>query len=110
MILTVYGRFFKIYLYTAIAPIPLSTFAGQPTQSVGISFLKSYSAVCLEGAIIMLACVIFSKYTSSPPVIDASSGAIYQVWSYLGELIFNMLVLVGIVKMADKTVHEMMGI
>src|SRR5699024_8137010 len=33
MILTVYGRFFKLYLYTAIAPIPLSTFAGEPTQS-----------------------------------------------------------------------------
>mgnify|MGYP003307432171 CR=1 FL=1 len=41
MILSVYGRFFKIYMYTAIAPIPLSTFAGEPTQSVGKSFLKS---------------------------------------------------------------------
>ena len=40
MILTVYGRFFKMYLYTAIAPIPLSTFAGEPTQSVGRSFIK----------------------------------------------------------------------
>lgn len=31
IILTVYGRFFKLYMYTAIAPIPLSTFAGRPT-------------------------------------------------------------------------------
>ena len=42
MIMTVYGRFFKLYLYTALAPVPLSTFAGEPTQSVGKSFLKSY--------------------------------------------------------------------
>ena len=28
MILTVYGRMFKLYMYTAIAPIPLATFAG----------------------------------------------------------------------------------
>ena len=35
MILTVYGRFFKLYMYTALAPIPLSTFAGEPTQNVG---------------------------------------------------------------------------
>ena len=110
MILTVYGRFFKLFLYTAVAPIPLSTFAGEPTQAVGRSFLKSYCAVCMEGAIIILACIIFSKYASSPPVIDASAQAVNQVWSYMGELIFNMLVLVGIVKMADKTVHEMMGI
>jgi len=32
MIMTVYGRFFKLYLYTALAPIPLATFAGEPTQ------------------------------------------------------------------------------
>ncbi len=55
MILSVYGRFFKLYMYTAIAPVPLSTFAGEPTQNVGKSFLKSYAGVCLEGAIIVLA-------------------------------------------------------
>lgn len=110
MILTVYGRFFKLYLYTAIAPIPLSTFAGEPTSHVGKSFLKSYAAVCLEGAIIVLSCIIFSLFTSSPPVIDTSAAAVTQVWKYIGELIFNMLVLVGTVKMSDRVVREMMGL
>ena len=32
--------FFKLYLYTAIAPVPLATFAGEPTQHVGKSFIK----------------------------------------------------------------------
>ena len=110
MILTVYGRFFKIYLYTAIAPIPLATFAGQPTEQIGKSFLKSYAGVCLEGAIIMLACIIFSKFAATPPVVDADATVVSMVWSYIGELVFNMLVLVGTVKMADRLVHEMMGI
>lgn len=110
MILTVYGRFFKIYLYTAIAPIPLASFAGQPTEQIGKSFLKSYAAVCLEGAIIILACIIFSKFASSPPVIDPDATVVSMVWSYIGELVFNMLVLVGTVKMADRIVHEMMGL
>ncbi len=110
MIMTVYGRFFKLYLYTAIAPIPLSTFAGQPTQNVGVSFLKSYSAVCLEGAIIVLACIIFSLFAASPPVVDPNAAAVSMVWSYIGELVFNMLVLVGTVKMADRVVREMMGL
>ena len=110
MIMTVYGRFFKLYLYTAIAPIPLSTFAGEPTQNVGKSFLKSYTGVCLEGAIIILSCIIFSLFASSPPVVDANASAVTQVWKYLGELIFNMLVLVGTIKLSDKIVHEMMGI
>ena len=51
MILSVYGRFFKMYMYAALAPIPLSSFAGEPSQNVGKSFLKSYAAVCLEGAV-----------------------------------------------------------
>jgi len=110
MILTVYGRFFKLYLYTAIAPVPLSTFAGEPTQNVGKSFLKSYCAVCLEGAIIVLACIIFSLFASSPPVVDASAAAVTQVWKYIGELVFNMLVLVGTIKLSDRVVREMMGL
>ena len=110
IILTVYGRFFKIYMYTAIAPIPLSTFAGQPTQSVGISFLKSYAAVCLEGAIIVLACVIFSLFAASPPVVDTDAAPAAMVWKYIGELVFNMLVFVGTVKMSDRIVREIMGL
>jgi len=110
MIMTVYGRFFKLYLYTAIAPVPLSTFAGEPTQSVGKSFLKSYAAVCLEGVIIILSCIIFSLFASSPPVVDANAAAVTQVWSYIGEIVFNMLVLVGTIKMSDRVVREMMGL
>lgn len=110
MIMTVYGRFFKLYLYTAIAPIPLSTFAGEPTQNVGKSFLKSYCAVCLEGAIIVLSCIIFSLFASSPPVVDSSAATVTQVWKYIGELVFNMLVLVGTVKLSDRVVREMMGL
>lgn len=110
MIMTVYGRFFKIYLYTAIAPVPLSSFAGEPSSSVGKSFVKSYAAVCLEGAIIVLGCIIFSVFAASPPVVDESAAAVNQVWSYVGELIFNMIVLVGTVKMSDRVVKEMMGL
>lgn len=109
MIMSVYGRFFKIYMYTAIAPIPLSTAAGEPTQNIAKSFAKSYCVVCLEGAVIILACVIFSVFASSPPEVEIGVSAVTQVWKYLGELIFNMLVLVGTVKMSDHVVREMFG-
>ena len=110
MILTVYGRFFKLYLYVAISPIPLASFAGEPTQGIGVTFLKSFTGVCLEGAIIVLACIIFSLFASSPPVVDTSAAAVTQVWKYIGELIFNMLVLVGTIKISDRVVKEMMGL
>jgi len=110
MIMSVYGRFFKLYLYTALAPVPLSSFAGEPSQSVGKAFIKSYCAVCLEGAVIVLACVIFSLFAASPPAVDPSAAAVTQVWSYVGELCFNLLVLVGTVKMADRVVREALGL
>ncbi len=111
MILTVYSRFFKLYMATAIAPLPLASFAGQPSSSVGVAFLKSYAAICLEGCVIVLACVIFSGFAASPPALaDASNAAATIVWSYVGELIFNMLVLVGAVKMSDRLIRELMGI
>ena len=108
MIFTVYGRFFKLYIYTAIAPVPMSTFAGEPTQGVGKAFIKSYCAVCLEGAVIVLACIIFSLFASAPPAVDPNAAAVTQVWTYVGELCFNMLVLVGTVKMSSMVIREMM--
>lgn len=110
MILTVYGRFFKIYMYTAISPIPLSAAAGESTQNICYSFLRSYAGVCMEGAIIVLACIIFSAFAGSPPVIDEGASAVSMVWSYIGEIIFNMLILVGTVKMSDCVVKDMMGL
>ena len=111
MILTVYGRMFKIYMYTAIAPIPISSFAGEPTQSIGKNFLRSYVGVCLEGAIIALACIIYSAYAASPPAVgDTGVSAVTIVWNYVGELVFNLLVLVGAIKASDRIVREMMGL
>lgn len=110
LILTVYGRFFKLYMYTAISPVPLSTWAGEGTQNISITFMKSYLGVCMEGAIIVLACIIFSSFAASPPSIDLTASAVSMVWSYIGELIFNMLILVGTVKMSDRVVKDMMGL
>lgn len=110
LIMSVYGRFFKLYMYIAIAPIPLSAFAGEPTQNIGKNFLKSFAGVCLQGAIIVLACIIFSVFAATPPAVDTSLAAATQVWTYIGELMFNMLVLVGAVRMADRIVKELMGL
>ena len=110
VILNVYGRFFRLYLYAAIAPVPLAAFAGEPTQSIGISFLRSFCAVCMEGTVTALACVIFSAFASGPPSADAALAPAAMLWTWMGELIFNMLILVGTVRMSDRVIREIMGI
>ena len=110
LLLTVYGRFFRIYMYAAIAPIPLATMAGQPTENIAKSFLKSFAGVCLQGVVIVLACVIFTAYAASMPEIKTSLDPIKMVWVYVTEVVFNMLVLVGLVKGSDRIIHDMMGL
>ena len=111
LILTVYGRFFKLYLYTAISPLPFASFAGENTSGIGKAFVKSYMGVCLEGAVIVLACLIYSAFLSgSSPTVDSSLPAVTMAWEYIGELIFNMLILTGLVKGADRIVREMFSL
>ena len=110
LILTVYGRMFSLWMYAAIAPIPLSTFAGEPTGSVGKNFIRSYAGVCLQGVVIALSCIIFSAISSSPPAVDTSASVVTAVWTYVGELAFNLLVLVGAIKGCDRIVKEIMGL
>lgn len=112
MILTVYGRFFRLYMYTALAPIPLSTFGGEGTSATGKAFLKSYIGVCMEGAIIVLACMIYSAFVGSgtPGFGNGDLSPVTMVWMYLGEMVFNMLVLVGLIKGADRVVKEMLAL
>ena len=111
LILTVYGRFFKLYIYTAISPLPFASFAGENTAAMGKAFVKSYIGVCLEGAVIVLACMIYSAFLSSgSPVVDSSLPAVTMAWEYIGELVFNMLVLTGLVKGADRIVREMFSL
>ena len=111
LLLTVYGRFFRLYMFTALAPLPLASFAGEGTAVSGKAFLKSYIGVCMEGAVIVLACLIYSAFlSSSSPAVDASLPAVTMAWQYIGQLIFNMLILTGLVKGADRIVKEMLGL
>jgi hypothetical protein len=51
MILTVYGRFFKIYMYAALSPVALASFAGEAIILwQGVS--QSYIAVCMEARLL----------------------------------------------------------
>ena len=111
LIMPVYGRFFRLYMFTALAPLPLSSFAGEGTSFIGKTFIKSYTGVCLEGAVIVLACLIYTAFISgSAPVLDTSLSAVTMSWQYVGETIFNMIVLVGLVKGAERIVKEMFGL
>lgn len=116
LILTVFGRFFKIYMFAALAPIPLSTFGSESSQEIGRNFLKSFCAVSLEGLIIGLALIVFTAYSQNPIItfdglgIFDWVGTMAEEITYMFTLLFNMLLLLGIIKGADQIVHRMFGL
>ena len=88
------------------------SWAGRPDEGgeEEIDLVELMYRLLEKWKIIVLACIIFSLFAAAPPAIDPNAAAVTQVWSYIGELVFNMLVLVGAVKMADRVVREMMGL
>lgn len=111
VVLTVYGRFFKIYVYAALAPIPLAFFGGEPTQSTGISFLKAFGGVCAEGAVIAVACVIYSAVVSAVPTLSfAGSGVVSELLNYIVGVILQSLLLMLTIKGADYVAQKLTGL
>lgn len=112
LMLTVIGRFFKIYLFAALSPIPLSCFGAEDTWHIGRGFLHSFAAVSLEGLVIGLAMIVFAAYSQNPLITFESwgifnwLGAAAEEITYMFTLIFNMLLLLGLIKGADQAVQQ----
>lgn len=111
-LMTVYARFFKMYIYAAIAPIPLAAIAGESTEQHGWQFIKAYVVIFLEGAVIGLACLIYTQLARDNPLekmIPTTSDFTFVI-AYLVGVIFNMLIMIGVIKSADQMVSKMTGI
>ena len=110
ILLTVYGRFFKIFIYTAVAPISLAGFAGEPTSGMGKSFVRAYLSVLMEGVVIVLACAVYTAFAKSVPTVDADAGASTMILKYTAQLAFQMLILVATVRGCDHMARELTGL
>ena len=48
--------------------------------------------------------------TRGAKAVDTGASVVTAVWTYVGELAFNLLVLVGAIKGCDRIVKEIMGL
>ena len=78
IMLTVYGRLFKIYMHIAIAPIPLACFASRSTMQHFLAFIKSFVGVMLEGIVIIVACMIFSAFANGFDINNQIEGVVTE--------------------------------
>jgi hypothetical protein len=77
-----YGRMFQIYIMIAVAPLPLVTLIHDEHRQVGISFIKSFVSVVLQGAVMMAIIYIYSTL-SFEGIVD-TSGHWSLMWSLVG--------------------------
>jgi len=108
LVMTVYGRIFKLYICLILAPIPLSSFAAEQHAGMGRNYLKGFAGVCMEGAVIMICCLLYTMLSNTTVVLDPETGANIQLLIYLYYLLFNMLILLGTVKASDRIVKELL--
>ena len=87
---------------------------GQPVGEIRPGTMKRFIKYLTDHykgrLLVVLVCIILSAISSSPPAVDTSASVVTAVWTYVGELAFNLLVLVGAVKASDRIVKEMMGL
>ena len=81
------GRFVTIYAHIAISPIPIATIPSEELSSIAKGFLKSFAAVCLQGALIYLILSFF------PVLISAN---ILGDKSIFGLLLYSVILVMAI--------------
>lgn len=112
------ARFFKMYIYMAVAPIPLATLAGETTRHTAYAYLKSLAGVLLEGLVIVMALTLFTSILMNPssgePVVSffqfKGDDDEQALMAYVDNVIINMLVCSSTVFTADRMVTKAFGI
>ena len=87
----VIGRMVEIYIYTAIAAVPIATLGGGDLGMIGKNFLKSFAAVCVQGVLIYIAMSMFGTLAVSSPSGGLAGG---DVTGVLFQCLLYSLVLV----------------
>ena len=70
ILLIIYSRFFKIFMYVAVSSVPLTFFASPEHRHTAWRFIKSFMALLLVGVLIIVSFVIFYMVSDSfaPPL------------------------------------------
>lgn len=94
IMLIVFGRLFELLIYTAVAPIPLATFIHDSLSGTGRRFIMEYAAVCLQGIVIIVGCVIYAAIASSITFGGFTGGGDIEVWKGILSALALLLVVV----------------
>lgn len=111
----IFGISFEIAIHQAVGPIAISTLCNSTARSAGISFIKSYSAVCLQTTVIGVIFKVYSTFADKlqigNDIIDstvATGGPFGLIFAYFSP-IFALTVLCVTVRKSSDLTKRMFG-
>lgn len=112
------GVIFEICMHKAVAPVALSTLCFDQARSAGISFTKSYCAVCLQGLVITACFIVYETIMNAFQDQNAWAGLYIDefkdsklflpVVNYLVP-IFGLMILSTAISRASDLTKRMLG-
>ena len=101
-------RFIELYFFKAIAPVIVAFWMGDNTRHIAINFLKTFGAIALQGAVIVLTLVIWQAFKIDTAVtIDENGwlGSYAPAISYIGKCVVFLILLVGSQRKAKQLLN-----
>lgn len=103
LMLIVYGRMIQIYVYTAFAPIPLASIAGEGYGNSAKHFIKDYAAVCLQAPVIIFSIALFGQKIQN--ILTSTDVSIKS----LGQILLMGLVIIFIMIKSSDWAKKIIG-
>lgn len=98
-------RFIELYFYKAIAPVIVAFWMGDDTRHIAKNFLKTFGAIALQSAVIVLLLAIWQGLNIDAVIKiskDSWVGAFAAGFSYIGKCIVFLILLFGTQRKAKQ--------
>lgn len=101
------GRMIEMYILIAISPIPTATLPNAEASAIAKNFLKTFMAVCLQGAIIFLVVSMFGIIVNSVGISVNGAEFTKSLFSILGYALVLVISLFSTGKWAKSICNAM---
>lgn len=101
-------RFIELYFFRAIAPVIVAFWMGDNTRHIAINFLKTFGAIALQGAIIVLILAIWQGFNIDTAIQvskDSWFGSFADGFSYIGKCVVFLILLIGSQRKAKQLLN-----
>ena len=106
-----YGRMIEMYIFIGIAPLPMATIPNAEHSSIAKNFLKSFTAIAIQGVLICLTFAIMKILFNEIVTLDTSNINIIKLhqllWQCTGYSIITVFALLNSGKWAKSICNAM---